>query len=215
MMNMEKKYASEKGHFLMSFKEAQDLFSEVGNLSIAMIKGKPALRLEDKVHGWTTHFWKAIQGSLKTTFCDMKTAHHVAKKLGFEPNDTTEVSMLLVGEESVMVKVFDTNTRPSGFTESDSIENALALGFELGRSKNQYYLKRNGEYFEEGKVIAGEGKVIKSDLLQFVYSTDPDPVWLDQFWLDQWEVRIKQITLSKVICCCRYVAGYTIFLNKD
>ena len=212
---MEKKYANEKGHFLMGIKEAQDLFSEVGKLSIVMIKGKPALRLKSKVHGWTTHFWKAIPGSLKTTFCDLKTGHYIAKELRFEPNDTTEVSMLLVGEESVMVKVFDTNTRPSGFTESDSIENALALGFELGRSKNQYYLKRNGEYFEEGKVIEGEGKVIKSDLLQFVYSTDPDPVWLDQFWLDQWEVRIKQITLSKVICCCTYMAGYTIFLNKD
>ena len=212
-MMMEKKYASEKGHFLMSFKEAQDLFSEVGNLSIVIIKGKPALRLEDK-SGWTTHFWKAIQGSLKTTFCDLRTGHYIAKELGFKPSDTTEVSLSLVGKK-VMVKVFDTNTRPAGFTESDSIENALELGFKLGREKNKYYLKKNGEYFKEGKVIEGEGKVIKKDFLQFVYSTDPDPVWLDQFWLDQWEVRIKQITLSKVICCCTYMAGYSVLINKD
>lgn len=208
MMNIEKKYANEKGHFLMGIKEAQDLFSEVGKLSIVMIKGKPALRLKDKAHGWTTHFWKAIQSSLETTFCDMETAHYIAKELGFKPSDTTEVSMSLVGKK-VMVKVFDTNTRPCG-TESGSIENALELGFELGREKNKYYLKKNGEYFEEGKVIEGEGKVIKKNFLQFVYSTDPDPVWLDQ-----WEVRIKQITLSKVICCCTYMAGYSILLDKD
>ena len=123
--------------------------------------------------------------------------------------------MSLVGKKKkVMVKVFDTNTRPAGF-KSDSIENALEMGFELGRNKNKYYLKKNEEYFEEGKVIEGEGKVIKKDFLQFVYSTDPDPVWLDQSWLDQWEVRIKQITLSKVICCCTYMAGYSILLDKD
>ena len=213
-MKLEKKYANELASFLMSFKEAQDLFSEVGNLSIVMIKGKPALKLEDKVHGWTTHFWKAIQGSLKTTFCDKVVANHVAKELGFKPSDTTEVSLSLVGKK-VMVKVFDTNTRPAGFTESDSIENALELGFELGREKDKYYLKKNEEYFEEGKVIEGEGKVIKKNFLQFVYSTtDPEP-WLDQFWLDQWEVRIKQITLSKVICCCTYMAGYSVLINKD
>ena len=210
-MKLEKKYANELGSFVMGLPEAKDLFSEVGNLSIVIIKGKPALRLKDK-SGWTTHFWKAIQ---ETTFCDMKTAHHVAKELGFKPSDTTEVSMSLVGKKKkVMVKVFDTNTRPAGF-KSDSIENALEMGFELGRNKNKYYLKKNEEYFEEGKVIEGEGKVIKKDFLQFVYSTDPDPVWLDQSWLDQWEVRIKQITLSKVICCCTYMAGYSILLDKD
>ena len=202
MMNMEKKYANKKGHFLMSLKEAQDLFAEVGKLSIVIIKGKSALRLEDKAHGWTTHFWKAIPGSLKTTFCDMETAHYIAKELGFTPSDTTEVSMSLV-RKKVMVKVYDTNTRPEGFIESDSIENALELGFELGKGKNKYYLKKNGEYFKEGKVI-------KNEYLRSIFLADHDPAW----W-DQWEVRIKKITLSKVICRCTYVADYSILLDKD
>ena len=60
--------------------------------------------------------------------------------------------MSLVGKK-VMVKVYDTNTRPEGFTESDSIENALELGFELGKDKNKFYLKKDGEYFREEKVI--------------------------------------------------------------
>ena len=205
---MKKKYVNEKGYFLMGIKEAQVLFSKVGNLSIVKVKGsEPALRLENK-SGWDSYFWKGIPGTLKTTFCDMETAHYIAKELGFKPRYNTEVTMFLVGKGSVMVKVYDTNTRPEGFTESDSIENALELGFELGKGKNKFYLKKNGEYFREGKVI-------KKDFLQFVYSTDPDPVWLDQFWLDQWEVRIKKITLSKVICRCTYVADYSIFLDKD
>ena len=196
---MEKKYASEKGHFLIGFKEAQDLFSKVGTLSIVIIKGKSALRLEDKAHGWTTHFWKTTLDSLKTTFCDMETAHYIAKELGFKPSDTTEVSMSLVGKK-VMVKVYDTNTRPEGFTESDSIENALELGFELGKDKNKFYLKKDGEYFREGKVI-------KSDYLRHIFLSNHVPAW----W-GQWEVSIKKITLSKIICRCTYVADYSIFL---
>lgn len=201
---MEKKYVNEKGHFLMSLKEAQDLFSKVGNLSIVKVKGsEPALRLENKKTGWDSYFWKGIPGTLKTTFCDLKTAHYIAKELGFKPRYNTEVTMFLVGKGSVMVKVYDTNTRPEGFTESDSIENALELGFELGKGKNKFYLKKNGEYFREGKVI-------KSEYLRSIFLADHDPVW----W-DQWEVRIKKITLSKVICRCTYVADYSIFLGKD
>ena len=201
---MKKKYVSEKGHFLMGIKEAQNLFSKVGSLSIVKVKGsEPALRLENKKSGWDSYFWKGIPGTLKTTFCDMETAHYIAKELGFKPRYNTEVTMFLVGKGSVMVKVYDTNTRPEGFTESDSIENALELGFELGKNKNKYYLKKNGEYFKEGKVI-------KSEYLRSIFLVDHDPAW----W-DQWEVRIKKITLSKVICRCTYVADYSIFLDKD
>ena len=201
---MKKKYVSEKGHFLMGIKEAQNLFSKVGSLSIVKVKGsEPALRLENKKSGWDSYFWKGIPGTLKTTFCDMETAHYIAKELGFKPRYNTEVTMFLVGNGSVMVKVYDTNTRPEGFTESDSIENALELGFELGKNKNKYYLKKNGEYFKEGKVI-------KSEYLRSIFLADQDPAW----W-DQWEVRIKKITLSKVICRCTYVTDYSIFLDKD
>ena len=201
---MKKKYVSEKGHFLMGIKEAQNLFSKVGSLSIVKVKGsEPALRLENKKSGWDSYFWKGIPGTLKTTFCDMETAHYIAKELGFKPRYNTEVTMFLVGKGSVMVKVFGTNTRPEGFTESDSIENALELGFELGKNKNKYYLKKNGEYFKEGKVI-------KSEYLRSIFLADQDPAW----W-DQWEVRIKKITLSKVICRCTYVTDYSIFLDKD
>ena len=91
---------------------------------------------------------------------------------------------------------------PEGFTETDSIENALELGFELGKGKNKYYLKKNGEYFKEGKVI-------KNEYLRSIFLADHDPAW----W-DQWEVRIKKITLSKVICRCTYVADYSIFLER-
>ena len=186
----------------MGIKEAQNLFSKVGNLSI--VKGRePALRLENKKSGWDSYFWKGIPGTLKTTFCDMETAHYIAKELGFKPRYNTEVTMFLVGKGSVMVKVYDTNTRPEGFTESDSIENSLELGFELGKNKNKYYLKKNGEYFKEGKVI-------KSEYLRYIFLADQDPVW----W-DQWEVRIKKITLDKVICRCTYVADYSVFLDKD
>ena len=199
---MKKKYVSEKGHFLMGIKEAQNLFSKVGSLSI--VKGRePALRLENKKSGWDSYFWKGIPGTLKTTFCDMETAHYIAKELGFKPRYNTEVTMFLVGKGSVMVQVIDTNTRPEGFTESDSIENALELGFELGKNKNKYYLKKNGEYFKEGKVI-------KSEYLRSIFLADQDPAW----W-DQWEVRIKKITLDKVICRCTYVTDYSIFLDKD
>ena len=201
---MKKKYVSEKGHFLMGIKEAQNLFSKVGSLSIVKVKGsEPALRLENKKSGWDSYFWKGIPGTLKTTFCDMETAHYIAKELGFKPRYNTEVTMFLVGKGSVMVKVYDTNTRPEGFIESDSIENALELGFELGKNKNKYYLKKNGEYFKEGKVI-------KSEYLRSIFLADQDPAW----W-DQWEVRIKKITLDKVICRCTYVTDYSIFLDKD
>ena len=197
---MKKKYVSEKGYFLTGIKDAQDLFSKVGKLSI--VKGPdPALQLENK-SGWTSYFWKGT-GTLKTTFCDLKTAHYIAKDLGFKPHYNTEVSMFLVGKGSVMVKVYDINTRPEGFIESDSIENALELGFELGKDKNKFYLKKNGEYFKEGKVI-------KIEYLRSIFLEDHVPAW----W-DQWEVRIKKITLSKVICRCTYVADYSILLDKD
>ena len=196
---MEKTYVREKGSYLMGLKEAQDLFSKVGKLSI--IKGSdPALLLENKAR-WASYFWKGIPGTIKTTFCDMKTAHYIAKELGFKPRYNTEVSMFLVGTESVMVKVYDTNTRPESFTETDSIKNALELGFELGKSKNKYYLKKDGEYFREGKVI-------KSEYLRYNFLIDHTiPYW------GQWEVSIKKITLDKVIYRCTYVTDYSVFID--
>lgn len=183
----------------MGLKEAQDLFSEVGALSIGETAIGPVLQLKDKAHGWETFFWKG--GTL--SFCNKVVANHVAEELGFKAGSTVEVTAWLMGKESVMVKVYDTNTRPRGFTKSDSIENALELGFELGKGKNKFYLKKDGEYFREGKVI-------KSEYLRSIFLADNDPAW----W-DQWEVRIKKITLSKVICRCTYVVDYSIFLGKE
>ena len=192
---MKKKYVSEKGHFLMGIKEAQNLFSKVGNLSI--VKGRePALRLENKKSGWDSYFWKGIPGTLKTTFCDMETAHYIAKELGFKPRYNTEVTMFLVGKGSAMVKVFDTNTRPHGFIKSDAIVNALELGFELGCEDGAFYLRYNGResYLSEGCEIKGEYK------RNFLREYEPR----------NWKVEIKQIVLDKVICRCTHVADYRI-----
>ena len=192
-----RKYANEKGHFLMGLKEAQDLFSEVGNLSIGAI-GEPAiepiLKLKDKAHGWTTHFWKG--GIKKWSFCDKVVANHVAKELGFEPSDTTEVTAWLVGKESVMVKVFDTNTRPAGFTEEQPIIDALEMGFELGCEDGTFYLRYNGResYLDEGDEIKGEYK------RNFLREYNPY----------HWKVVVEKIVLDKVVCRCTHVADYRI-----
>ena len=189
-----RKYANEKGSFVMSLKEAQDLFSEVGELFIGEAANEPILKLKDKAHGWATHFWKG--GIKKWSFCDKVVAHHVTQELGFEPSDTTEVTAWLVGKESVMVKVFDTNTRPAGFTEEQPIIDALEMGFELGCEDGAFYLRYNGResYLDEGDEIKGEYK------RNFLREYNPY----------HWEVRIKKITLDKVICRCTHVADYRI-----
>ena len=59
-----------------------------------------------------------------------------------------------------MVKVFDTNTRPAGFTEDQPIIDALEMGFELGCENEMFYLRYNGleSYLKEGDEIKGEYK---------------------------------------------------------
>ena len=194
MMNMEKKYANEMGSFVMGLPEAKDLFSEVGTLSIGEIAIGPVLKLKDKAHGWTTHFWKG--GIKKWSFCDKVVAHHVAQELGFNPGCTIEVTAWLVGKETVLVTLFDTTTRPAGFTDEQPIIDALEYGFELGCEDGTFYLRYNGResYLNEGDEIKGEYK------RNFLREYNPY----------HWEVRIKKITLDKVICRCTHVADYCI-----
>ena len=187
-------FANELGSFVMGLKEAQDLFSEVGALSIGETAIGPILQLKDKAHGWKTFFWKG--GIKKWSFCDKVVANHVAEELGFKPGYNTEVTMFLVGKGSAMVKVFDTNTRPHGFIEKDSIENALELGFELGCEDGAFYLRYNGResYLSEGCEIKGEYK------RNFLREYNPY----------HWKVEIEKIVLDKVICRCTHVADYRI-----
>ena len=194
MMVKKDLFANEMGSFVMGLKEAQDLFSEVGTLSIGETAIGPVLQLKDKAHGWTTHFWKG--GIEKWSFCDKVVANHVAKELGFNPGYTIEVTAWLLGKESVMVKVFDTNTRPAGFTEEQPIIDALEMGFELGCEDGEFYLRYNGResYLNEGDEIKGEYK------RNFLREYNPY----------RWEVRIKKITLDKVVCHCTHVADYRI-----
>ena len=188
-------FATELGSYIMGLKEAQDLFSEVGTLSIGETAIGPVLEMKDKVHGWTTHFWKG--GIEKWTFCNKVVAHHVAEELGFNPGCTIEVTAWLVGKESVMVKVFDTNTRPAGFTEADPMVDALEMGFELGRENEKFYLRYNGlkSYLQEGDEIKGE---YKNNFLHGLYNPY------------HWKVVIEQILIDKVICRCTHVADYRI-----
>ena len=95
-------FANEIGSFVMGLKEAQDLFSEVGTLSIGETAIGPILQLKDKAHGWKTFFWKG--GIKKYSFCDKVVANHVAEELGFKPGCTIEVTAWLMGKESVMRK---------------------------------------------------------------------------------------------------------------
>ena len=72
------KYVNEKGHFLMSLKDAQDLFSKIGELSIAnsMI---PALRFQNDNEVWAEYFFEDIPSVRKQSFLDMKSGHYIAK----------------------------------------------------------------------------------------------------------------------------------------
>ena len=195
---MKKEYVSEKGHFLMGIKEAQNLFSKVGSLSIVKVKGsEPALRLENKKSGWDSYFWKGIPGTLKTTFCDMETAHYIAKELGFKPRYNTEVTMFLVGKGSVMVQVIDTNTRPEGFIEEQPITDALEMGFSIGMEEDELYLFLKDDpacLLKEGDEVTGEYK------RNFLREYNPY----------HWKVEIEKIVLDKVICRCTHVADYCI-----
>ena len=195
------KYVNEKGHFLMSLKDAQDLFSKIGELSIAnsMI---PALRFQNDNEVWAEYFFEDIPSVRKQSFLDLKSGHYIAKELGFKPTRTTEVSILLVGK-SVKVKIFDTNTRPM-FTEVGLVEDALDLGFELGKSKNKFYLKKDGEIFKKGKVINDDYRY------NILADHNPDPPYLRR-----WEVRIKKIVLDKIVCRCTYMADYSFYPDND
>ena len=185
------KYVNVLGSYVMGLKEAQDLFSEVGNLSIGETAIGPVLKLKDKAHGWTTHFWK---GDIKKwSFCDKVVAQHVAEELGFKAG--SEVTAWLMGKQTVMVKVVDTNTRPASFSEEQPVVDALEMGFELGCEDGAFYLRYNGRsYLNEGDEINGEYK------RNFLREYNPY----------HWEVRIKKITLDKVICRCTHVADYCI-----
>lgn len=188
-------FAKELGSFVMGLKEAQDLFSEVGTLSIGETAIGPVLQLKDKAHGWKTFFWKG--GIEKWSFCDKVVANHVAEELGFKAGSTVEVTAWLMGKGSVMVKIYDTNTRPRSFTKSDSMVNALELGFELGCEDGAFYLRYNGlksSYLNEGDEIKGEYK------RNFLCEYNPY----------HWKVEIEQIVLDKVICRCTHVADYRI-----
>ena len=186
-------FANELASFVMGLKEAQDLFSEVGNLSIGETAIGPILKLKDKAHGWTTHFWKG--GIKKWSFCDKVVANHVAQELGFKAGSTIEVTAWLLGKESVMVRVIDTNTRPASFTEVQPIIDALEMGFELGCEDGAFYLRYNGRsYLNEGDEIKGEYK------RNFLREYNPY----------HWKVVIEQIMLDKVICRCTHVADYRI-----
>ena len=187
-------FANEIGSFVMGLKEAQDLFSEVGTLSIGETAIGPILQLKDKAHGWKTFFWKG--GIKKYSFCDKVVANHVAEELGVKPRYNTEVTAWLMGKQTVMVKVFETNTRPRGFTEEQPIINALEMGFELGCEDGAFYLRYNGResYLNEGDEIKGEYK------RNFLREYNPY----------HWKVEIEQIMLDKIICRCTHVADYRI-----
>ena len=193
-------FVKELGSFVMGLKEAQDLFSEVGTLSIGEMITGPVLMLKDKVHGWNTYFWKG--GIEKWTFCPKDIANYVAEELGFEPSNTVgiEVTAWLVGKESVMVRIYETNTRPASFTEASPIVDALEMGFELGCDidNEKFHLHFNGlkrYYLREGDEIKGE---YKNNFLHGLYNPY------------HWKVVIEQILVDKVICRCMHVADYRI-----
>ena len=133
MIKMEN-YANVIGSYVMGLKEAQDIFSEVGELSITETSMGPVLQLKDRVHGWHTYLWH----NGITTFCDKVVASHVAAEL--TGNDNYEVTAWLLGKESVMVQVVDTDTRPASFVEEEPTIDALEMGFSIGMEEDELYL---------------------------------------------------------------------------
>lgn len=196
-------YTKELGSFVMGFEEAKDLFR--GNdkdtyhrtLSIADSKVGPILELEDLEYSYVTHF---IKGN-GITFCSKAAAFHVASELGIEPTDTTEVTAWLIGQKTVMVKVFDTNTRPKSATGVCPIFNLLKMGYELGyiTEYKQFYLHNTfaeDDLLKKGVEITGPFKTQFTDVL------DNNPF--------NWKVVVKDITNTKLICTCTHIGEYRI-----
>ena len=185
-------YANILGSFVMGLAEAQDLFSEVGDLSITETSMGPVLQLKDKAHGWHSYMWH----NGITTFFDKSVASHVAAELGFA-GSTIEVTAWLIGKKSVMVQVIDTNTRPETFVEEEPTIEALEFGFCLGKEEDELYLflkDEPGFVLQEGDEINGEYK------RNFLRCYNPY----------HWNVVVEKITLDKVICRCTHVADYRV-----
>lgn len=183
-------YAEVKASFVMGLKEAQDIFNEVGELSITETSMGPVLQLKDRVHGWHTYFWH----NGITTFCDKVVAAHVSAELGFSD---FEVTAWLLGKESVMVQVIDTNTRPESFVEEETMIEALEYGFGLGIEEDELYLFLKDDpscILQEGDEVEGEYK------RNFLRGYNPY----------HWVVTVEKIELDKVVCCCTHVADYRI-----
>lgn len=185
-------YANILGSFVMGMAEAQDLFSEVGELSITETSMGPVLQLKDKAHGWHSYMWN----NGITTFFDKSVASHVAAELGFA-GSTIEVTAWLIGKKSVMVQVIDTNTRPETFVEEEPITDALEMGFGIGMEEDELCLflrDEPGFVIQEGDEITGE---YKRNFLRYY-----NPY--------HWNVVVEKITLDKVICRCTHVADYRV-----
>ena len=181
------------GAFVMGLKQAQDMFSEVGELSIIETSMGEVLQLKDNIHGWHTYLWR----NGITTFCDKITANHVAEELGFKAGSNVEVTAWLIGKESVMVQVVDTNTRPDSFVEEEPITDALEMGFGIGMEEDGLILflrDEPGFVIQEGDEITGE---YKRNFLRYY-----NPY--------HWNVVVEKITLDKVICRCTHVADYRV-----
>lgn len=191
MIKMENDYVNVIGSYVMGLKEAQDIFSEVGELSIIETSMGPVLQLKDRVHGWHTYFWH----NDITTFCDKVVASHVAAEL--TGNDNYEVTAWLLGKESVMVQVIDTNTRPESFVEEQPITDALEMGFSIGMEEDELYLFLKDDpsiVLQEGDEVTGE---YKRNFLSYY-----NPY--------HWIVMIEKIELDKVVCRCTHVADYRV-----
>ena len=186
-------YANVVASFVMGMAEAQDLFHEVGELSIAESSMGPVLQIKDRVHGWRTYFWK----NGVTTFCDKVVATYVAEELGFKAGSNVEVTAWLIGKASVMVQVIDTNTRPESFVEEQPITDALEMGFSIGMEEDELYLFLKDDpacLLKEGDEVTGE---YKRNFLSYY-----NPY--------HWQVIIEKIELDKVVCRCTHMADYRV-----
>lgn len=201
-MKNEELYMKEIGSFIMGFEEAKDLFrgskdakdTYHGILSITDSKEGHVLELEDldRKYSSTTQFFKGAE----ITFCSKSAALHVASELGFKPTDTTEVTAWLVGKKSVMVKVFDTNTRPKPTIESSYISTIITMmGYELGYRYRYYkfYLHKGDVFIQEGEELNGS---LKEDFAPLLYKPD------------NWKVVVKELNDKKIICQCTHIGEY-------
>lgn len=179
------------GSFVMGLKEAQDIFSEVGELSIIETSMGEVLQLKDKAHGWRTFFWH--NGII--TFADKIVANYVSAELGFDGE--FEVTAWLLGKGSVMVQVVSTNTRPDSFDEEESITDALEYGFGLGIEDDELYLFLKDDpacLLQVGDEVTGEYK------RNFLRGYNPY----------HWTVVVEKIELNKIVCHCTHVADYRV-----